>query len=240
MCYLVPLSKTLGKKSVPYPDVHWIIFDEFIEQSQFTHYLNNEVRTFLDFYNTVDRFEDRARVFFLANAVSIMNPYFIYFDMKPRKGTHFQKYKNGYILLEMVKNPAHRKLAKNTKFGQLVAGTDYENFAINNEFAEHHDEFIGDKPTEAKYVVTYVFDGVDYHIYADNWIGIYYISRKKRKEVSRIALTRSDMSPNILMIDKTHSINKTLKKLYMQGSLHFDTIETREMFGDVLNYIGVK
>ena len=47
------------------------------------------------------------------------------------------------------------------------------------------------------------------------------------------------MQPNLLMIEKSCMLLKSVRKLYMQGSVYFDTVETREFFNDVFAYIGL-
>ena len=79
--YAVPLSKALQYKSVPFPRVSLIIFDEFIIDQGMIHYLPREVETFLEMYSTIARDRD-VPVLFLSNAITFTNPYFLYFDLK--------------------------------------------------------------------------------------------------------------------------------------------------------------
>lgn len=72
-CYFVALSQAGGLKSVAYPKVHLIIFDEIFPDN--LRFLSNEVNSFSEFYNTVDRWQDRTKVLFLSNAVQKANPY---------------------------------------------------------------------------------------------------------------------------------------------------------------------
>ena len=74
--YLCTLSVSDNYKSVPYPDVDLIIFDEFIiENIKVHHYLDDEVNKFLSFYDSIGRTRD-IKVLFLANAVTCSNPHF--------------------------------------------------------------------------------------------------------------------------------------------------------------------
>lgn len=76
----IPLSTAKIEKSTPYPNVTFIIFDEFILDKGYHHYLPDEVTNFLELYSTVSRSRD-VIVYFLSNALSITNPYFIYFNL---------------------------------------------------------------------------------------------------------------------------------------------------------------
>ena len=40
------------------------------------------------------------------------------------------------------------------------------------------------------------------------------------------------------MIEKSSVLLKSVKKLYMQGSVYFDSIQTREFFNNVFDYLG--
>lgn len=53
-----PLSKAVMLKSMPFPNVTLIIFDEFIIGAGAYRYLQNEVVTFLECYSTISRDRD--------------------------------------------------------------------------------------------------------------------------------------------------------------------------------------
>lgn len=238
-CYFITLANALTKKSVPYPNVDWIIFDEFIIDKGSLHYLRNEVTAFLDFYNTVDRFQDRVRVMFLANAVTITNPYFISFGLKPRKGHRFISGGNGYHSVEYIESEQYKSRVSKTRFGQMIAGTAYYDYAVGNRFKDDNDKFIAKKTTESKFLFTIKFDDNSAGVWSDYNEGVYYICSKCPKDGLTFALTKGDMEPNLLMIEKSSSMLRMVKKLYMQGSVFFDSIKVREWFNTVLDYLNL-
>ena len=69
ICYFVPLSISQRYKSTAYPNVTKIFFDEFIVDKNNIRYLKNEVDTFLNLFETVNRSRDNVDAFFLANNV---------------------------------------------------------------------------------------------------------------------------------------------------------------------------
>ena len=71
--WYIALTKAILLKSVPFPGVTLIGFDEFIIETGVYHYLKNEVRLFLDLYSSIARDRD-VIVFFMANAITITNP----------------------------------------------------------------------------------------------------------------------------------------------------------------------
>ena len=79
--YGITLTMAQSLKSSNYPNVKYIIFDEFIlENDGHKHYLQNEVEVFLGLVETIARMRD-VKIFMLGNAVTIANPYFIFFDI---------------------------------------------------------------------------------------------------------------------------------------------------------------
>ena len=238
LCFFVTLANALTKKSVPYPDVDWIGFDEFIIDKGNLHYMSNEIKAFQDFYNTVDRFQDRVRVMFMANAVALTNPYFIGFNLKPRKNQRFLMAHKGYMCVEMVESAKFKAHVDKTRFGQMIKGTSYYDYAVGNSFHDDNDKFIAKKSEDARFYFALRFDNKIVGIWVDYSEGIYYVCNRYPKDCVVYALTKSDMQPNLLMIEKSSVLLKSVKKLYMQGSVYFDSIQTREFFNNVFDYLG--
>lgn len=72
--HIVALSQSFHFKSVPFPNVGVIVFDEFIRQDR--QLLKDEVSLFINFISTIVRHVKRAQVFLIANTVSWNSPYF--------------------------------------------------------------------------------------------------------------------------------------------------------------------
>ncbi|MDV2687714.1 phage DNA encapsidation protein, partial [Alkalihalophilus lindianensis] len=65
-------------------------YDEFILEKGNVQYLRDEVAAFNNFYSTVDRYQERVVAYLLANAVSMNNPFFIEWNIRPDEGLEFQ------------------------------------------------------------------------------------------------------------------------------------------------------
>lgn len=142
--YSMTLTTAQNLKSTNFPKVKNIIFDEFIIEEGQHHYLKNEVENFLGLIETIARMRD-VRIFMLANAVTITNPYFLYFDITLPYNTDIKTYKDGLILVQYMYNPEYREAKANTKFGKLTAGTEYSKYANENNFRLDNKNFIEKK-----------------------------------------------------------------------------------------------
>lgn len=239
-CYLVALSTTISKKSIPYPDVDFIVFDEFIIDRGFIRYMPNEVKVFLEFYNTVDRFTDRVRVLFLANAVSIVNPYFIYFGIKPRHGQRFSSAMGNYHVCELIESEAYIEKVADTRFGKMIAGTEYFNYAIANKFTNDECAFIAKKTGDARFMFGVVFDGRKMGAWKDFGQNRYYISEKIPKDERPFVVTKKDQSPDMMMVDRASPLLKGIKRLYMMGGVYFESPLIMSAFFDLLEYLNLR
>lgn len=240
MGYLVQLSTALTEKGVPYDDVHTIIFDEFLVPKGFLRYLPNEVEAFLDFYNTVDRFNDRVRVLFLANSVNIINPYFRYFGLHPRKDTRWASAMEGYVCLQCLDaSGAFVASAQGSRFGRMIAQTEYYDYAIGNQFRDDTTEFLEPKPSTARYRFAIVFDGQALAIWHDVETAMYYASARVPKDATPYALTKADMQPDMQLVAKSSPMLKSLTNVYRLGLVRFDSVGTRTLFFDLLDYLNV-
>lgn len=239
-CYLVALSTTISKKSVPYPDVDYIVYDEFIIDRGFIRYMPNEVKVFLEFYNTVDRFTDRVRVLFLANAVSIVNPYFVYFGIKPRKGQRFTSAMEGYHICEVIESSGYIQKVVATRFGRMIAGTEYFDYAVANRFTNDESQFICKKPSSARFMYGVVFDGSKMGVWKDFGENRYYISGKIPKGEQPFVVTKADQAPDLLMVDRASPLLKSLKRLYMMGGVYFESPVLMTAFFNILEYLNLR
>ena len=157
--YGIPLSVGLTKKSISYHLVNKIIYDEFIIDKGHIRYLRNEVPTFLEMYETIARMRD-VRVMFLANAVSVVNPYFLYWNMKPKTTKRFTKI--GHMIIEYMQNKEFIEAKYKTRFGQIIKGTNYGNYAIENEFLKDNMTFVEKKTGNARFGFSVVYNAHTY------------------------------------------------------------------------------
>lgn len=233
--HVVTLSTAKISKSVSYSNVSTIVFDEFILDKGYYHYLPDEVTYFLDLYETIARMRDNVKVFFLSNALTITNPYFLYFKIKiPYNKTISHK---GDILIEMVQNKAYIDAKKNTRFGKMIQGTAYGNYAINNEFFRDDKTFVEKKTGDCKYYFGFKYMNTKYGVWLAIDEGKIYVSNDyEPKFPIMYALTKADHNANTLLIDsikRTRPFNFFLKNFQM-GNVYFESVNIKNVCYEVL------
>src|SRR5699024_6995081 len=138
MGYGKALSVSGNRRSTSFPHVQRMIYDEFLidtSQGSRQNYLNNgeEFFTFANFYETVARGRD-IPVFFLGNAFSMVNPYFITLgiripDLQPNK-----IYKGKAWTVMFVRDEQFIESRAQTQFFQATQDTTFFDHAFNNTF----------------------------------------------------------------------------------------------------------
>lgn len=242
--YFVSLSTSQKLKSVPFPKVTRIIFDEFIVDKGHLRYLTNEVEVFLDLFETIARKRDNVRAIFLANNVSRVNPYFTYFKSIPKENERFTVAKDGEVVVEMFTDEQFIEEKYKTKFGKLIRNTNYGNYAIDNKSLRDNDTFIQKfKPKNCSFLFSVKFKGkeIGFHISYDE--GLWYCNNEFiQTSKRRFSITKDDHDINLIMYNSLSSfpLFNDFVKYYRMGFVRFKNIEIKQSVYDILQYMNVK
>ena len=234
VCYFVALSVAQSQKSVAFPKVTLIVFDEFIiEKSANNSYLRDEVTAFLNFYNTVDRNQDKTRCLLLANSVSIMNPYFSTFDIEPDKMPEIGTKDDGFILWHFPDSESFAKSIYNTRFGRFIAGSEYADYAVGNEFKDAHDKLVSEKTSSAKYKYTLETRSGAFSVWFELSTGVYYVLSRRPGNERILTMNADSMAKNKILVSYTEPVIRSLRSAFNRGKVEFDKPATRNAFAPI-------
>lgn len=222
--YAMLLSTAVTKKSTPYPKVTLIGFDEFIIDKGMIRYLPMEVTKFLELYNTVARLRDNVKVIFMGNAISLTNPYFLFWNIQLNTQKRFNKY--GEICVEMFTDENFTNAMRNTRFGKLVSGTRYGDYAIENKFFLNNDDFILKKSSNAIFQFSIYYQQTIIGFWYDFDDGkIYACSKIKNDSKIKFTLTTKEHKPNYQLITnyKNNFYIKQIIKAFHNSYLYFES-----------------
>jgi len=238
MGYFMSLSVAQNVKSVAFPMVTLIIYDEFIIEKGNTQYLPNESTVFNNFYLTVDRYKDKTRVLFLANAVSITNPYFLEYEIRPTdkeiQKLHVSR-ETGlpFIAVQFVKSDEFAASIYNTRFGAFIKDSDYANYAVGNQFADNNDQLIELKTNKASYVYTLETAKGTFSIWVDNFSGKYYaLARRPKQEVIYVTDPARMTEDKMLLLRNDRQLG-ILRTVFSRDMMRFDSPVTRNAMLDI-------
>lgn len=232
--YFCSLSTAKVKKSVDYPLVDKIGFDEFIiEKSNYT-YIPNEVVNLLEFYNTVDRDRDKVRLVFMSNAISIANPYFLFFNIEVSATHRYWKFKDGAIIVDYVNNEAFKEYKRNTRFGKLIKGTSYADYSIENKFLLDNPRAIGKKTGNCSHSFNIKYNNTIYGIWRSRDTLIDYISKDYDKtSLYNYAILPNDVGGKFKLCTRSNVFFKTIIKSYMNDNILYESLQIKAIFQEI-------
>lgn len=233
--YFMTLSTAKLYKSTAYPLVNKIIFDEFIIEKSNYHYIPNEVSNLLELYSTVARTRDNVRLFFLSNAISVNNPYFLYWNLNTGMG-RYSKYKEGEIIVENVDNEKFKEYMRNTRFGKIIQGTAYGDYAIENKYLLDNEDFVIKKTGNLIYQFTFRYKNHNYGIWRDTKLYINYISDDIDKTCPyRYVINLNDRIDKFKIVTKSQSLLKQLIYDYRNCNVFYETIKIKSIWQEIFS-----
>lgn len=233
ICHFKALSVAQQQKSTAFPLVTVMGFDEFIiERSSQSGYLKNEVEALINLYFTVDRGQDKTVLFLLANSVSIMNPYFSYWDIQPDMLSELSTHANGDIAVHLPDSKDYQKSIYQTRFGQFISREmpEYADYAVGNEFKDANSTLIDEKTKDAKYKYTVETEAGLFSVWYDMKQGVHYILAKRPGNERILTMVPENMDKGKIRVTQSEPVIKGLRASFNRGSVIFDRPATRNAF----------
>ena len=242
--YCVSLNSQQKKKKKTFAHVKRVLFDEFIlEKRSFPGYLPGEYSKFLKLLDSIAREipgePTPVRCYFCANACDLVNPYFTEFGIKDEPRPGYSWLDKGFVLLHYEIDEAYTAAKRETLVGRLSRG--HIDDMITNRFDNANKDFIDKKPKDAKYLFAFVHQGQTYAVWISYNQGYYYITSKAPNNAGEVyALTRDDLSPNLLNAKRTSYKMATLIDMYYANCLRYESAALREGFLRMSSLFGVR
>lgn len=228
--YAFGLSST--EKSMALPDVSLIIFDEFLIEKGYKRYLNDEVETFLNFYETVARMRD-VPVLFLSNAVSFYNPYFVYFDLTTPFNSEFKK--KGEHLVQLVKSEKYSEVKKQTRFYDIIGDTRYAEYSVENKpLYDYNRKQVGRKSNKAINLFNIKTEQGVYGFWSDFANQLFYISNDYDEKIVTYSLHTSVHDNDDILLKGNNYHMKLFKDVFYKGLLYFESAKIQMVFSDIV------
>lgn len=233
--YFVALVVGQNYKSVAFPNVKTIIFDEFIIEKGALHYLPDETVVFNNFFNTVDRYKDKTRVFFLANSVSITNPYFLQYGIDPNKCDErgFIRMLDTFVIVHFLDSKEFENEVYKTRFGRFIQGSEYADYAVGNEFSDNHDALLGSKSSKANYMFTLEAKSGTFSVWHDGKLGGYFCTQARPGQENILTTVPERMAENKTLVVNSDKIMSRLRTAWRSAKITFDGASTRNAFLEI-------
>lgn len=246
-CYFLSLTSFQQEKKRTFAHVAGVIFDEFIIDSRdhYRRYLPNEFSILANLLDTVFRQQPGDttpfRVYLLANAVGFTCPYFRDLGVTKIPDFGYTWYNDKHTLLHRVPKMKAQERREQTLVGRMLAGHEEAKIIFDNEFAIPDSGDIAPKPSNAVFAFGIIYNAQKFGVWSDLAHGCYYITSKIPANSRNVyALTKKDMTLDYTAITRADDLLKLMAKIHYLNGLRYESASIREMFFEVLSFIGVK
>lgn len=227
------------KKSHLFSDVTKIIFDEF--QSETNHYCPNEITKFISIHQSLARGRGEQSkylpVIMISNPVSMINPYYMYWDIGSRLDDKTTFLRGDGWVLEQGYVESAAEAQKQSAFNRAFADHKYVAYASENVYLNDSLAFI-DKPEGAgKYICTLAFEGREYGVREFAQEGIMYCdSHADHTYPIKIAVTTEDHDINYVMLRKNDRFLSVMKFFFERGAFRFRDLQSKKALMTAVSY----
>ena len=198
----IALSTSNHLKGTAFPDVKYLIYDEFLAEAGVTRELKKEMHKFYNVLETLFRNRD-FMVFMLANTTSFQCCYRTEMNLNlPFDGNEFWYHKKKSILVQLVHNEPYREAKMASPLGKIIEGTTYAEYAVKNNFYIDSYSFVKKRSGTHHEILNFVYKNKKYGLY---------VSRKEKSMVIDISRS-SNLDFQIRDFDMTDEGVKLLSK----------------------------
>lgn len=250
LTYFIALSDAQRMKKRTFDKVRRVIFDESILEStdRYHSYLPNEFGVLANLIDTVSRERAdtasiRPRLYLLANACDLSNPYFAAYGVGTDLSFGYRWYARKTFLLHYMESGEYgREKLLGTVAGRMMQGTTAARIAIDNEFVGTNSEFVDRKPSRAKFSFGIICNGKTFGVWVDMQGGLYYVTNNVPNNTEKpiYSLTAEDHRINYIA---ARGANKTLsyfKDVYYMNLLRYQSVQVkRDFMEEVLTKFGI-
>lgn len=229
----------LKKYSHLFNDIDRLFFDEF--QSENNHYCPDEVRKFISVHVSIARGQGKqvryVPVYMCANAVSIINPYYVALGISDRlrDDTKFLR-GNGYVLEQgFIKSASDAILSSG--FNKAFASNNYVAYSAQNVYLNDNMAFIERPEGSSRYIATIRYNGCDYGIREYGELGYIYVdTRPDYTYPLKITVTTDDHNVNYVMLKRNDFFISNLRYFFERGAFRFKDMKCKEAILKALSY----
>lgn len=246
-CYFVSLTNFQREKKRTFIAPKRFIYDEAVIDSKdrYHRYLKDEFLILANLLDSISRQQpdddNQYYLYLLGNAVDMTCPFIRHCGINKLPKFGYSFYKNKTVLLHYVEPWDAQERKTRTLVGRMLEGNDESKIIFDNEFKDVTGREVMKKTPNAKYKYAIVWGKMQFGIWIDSKVGLWFVTSKVPKGAANIyTLTKRDSTINYQMIKKASPLMKLVNEVYYLGGLRYESAHVRESFFEVLEFLGIK
>ena len=235
--YAVPLSTSNILKSTSFPKVATIIYDEYMLDNSGTYrMLKHEPELLCDLIETVGRLRD-IKVLMLGNNTGFYSsPFTAFWGLELPYGSEFRTFKDGLIIVQYIKNEEYRAAKKASKFGKLVEGSVWGDYAIENKSLRENTDFLEKRPSKSKYHGTLIINGESVGVWCGDNAFVYLSDDYDPNTLYKFACKYTDHNEHSVLLNARENwLLSYVIRAYKQGWVRFENPKIKATTQDLIN-----
>lgn len=239
--YAIPLNSSVAIKTISHVfcDVERMLFDEF--QPETNIYLPNEIQKFISIHTSIARGRGEhvryVPVYMIANAVSLINPYYVEFGISSRINSDTKFLRGDGFILEQGYIETAAKQQRESGFNRAFKKNNYVSYAAENVYLNDSLSFIDQPAGKSKYMCTIKYNGLNYGVreFADS--GIIYCNDKPDLSFPlKIAITTEDHNINYVILKRNDFLLSNMRYFFERGCFRFKDLRCKEAILKAVSY----
>lgn len=233
-------ANNIKKLSHIFNDVERIMFDEF--QPENNDYCTDEVKKFISIHTSIARGKGKqvryVPVYMISNAVSIINPYYVSWDVCTRLDKKTKFLRGDGFVIEQGYIESASKAQKESGFNRAFASDKYVAYSTENVYLDDNLTFIEvPHSPNCKYLCTIRYKGKDYAIKEYKDLGILYCDNHPDSCFPvKISVTTDDHNINYVMLRNNDFIISNLRYYFEMGCFRFKDLTSKEALMKCISY----
>lgn len=240
--YAIPLNNADQIKKISHllSDVSRIIFDEF--QSETNKYCTDEVSKFISIHTSIARGQGKQTryvpVYMLSNHVTLLNPYYVEFDISTRLQSTTKFFRGDGFVLEQGWVETAAKAIQDSAFMRAFKHNK-QSIYLSRQGVYLMDSacFIEKMTGTSKYIATIKYNGRNFALRAYTDSGIIYCDDKADMTYPmKLSVTTEDHEINYVMMRANLEFLSTLRWYFDHGCFRFKNLMCKEALIKALSY----
>lgn len=239
--YAIALNSadSIKKASHLLSDINRMIFDEF--QSETNHYCVDEVGKFISVHTSIARGQGKQTryvpVYMLSNPVTLLNPYYIEFDISTRLQAQTKFLRGEGFVLEQGFVEGAANAMKESAFIRAFKRNKQIDYLQQAVYLNDNASFVQKMTGSSRYIATLKYQGNNYALRSYEEQGVIYCDDKA--DISfpmKLSITTTDHNINYVMLRANQDFISRIRYYFDHGCFRFKDLKCKEVVLKALSY----
>ena len=239
--YAIALNSAdqIKKVSHQLSDINRLLFDEF--QSETNKYCSDEISKFISIHVSIARGQGKQNryvpVYMVSNLVTLLNPYYVEFDISTRLQTNTKFLRGDGFVLEQGFVESAANAMKESAFNRAFKRNKQIPYLQQSVYLNDNSSFVQKISGNSKYIATFKYQGKNYALRSFEELGIIYCDdRADNSFPMKLSITTDDHNINYVMLRSNQEFLGRIRYYFDHGCFRFKDLKCKEVVLKALSY----